>query len=678
MAELDPATQRWSDPVPLRPRTGFEVVALNGGRLLRVGGQPFGLSAADASDSATHLEHFDPVGGWSHGGDLAIARTDASATRLAQGDVLIVGGRALDAVYPQGAETTVELWRAQTQTIEPRAPLHTARWDHAAVRLPSGRVLVLGGRSSPEGGRPSPPLSSTERYDPERDVWELDAPFPGPMPAPSAALLPHGDVVAAGEAGLFVRSVEGPWTPLSIEPHPDSRLVVLSDCTILVAFGLSFEVWDIATRRRIQRGHPVAAHTGPSLTVVDDDTVLVLGETSERWSTVPSRAPALVWSVPEALTQVRPEGEVQSLSPTGADRWVLVRTQGPPVVLKSSPWSFESAGPSVPPLSLGRAAAAATPFQGGVLLVGGLQGVRPGAEREREDLDASIAPAGIFMPTSAWNATAEPRRRRWGATATPYRGDVLLIGGVDGRGPVRLVERFDGQRQAWLPAGDLRSGRVGHTSTKLRSNVTPSKDLGVAGDGMPGATDEDGPILVVGACTNEGQRAPPEDRSTLWTDKPPRMTDAGRLTEARCGHVAVALEDGRVLVAGGFTDGSWSPWTGRAMGVTRHASAEVWDRATRTWHAVAPMQAPRALAAAVRLRDGRVLVVGGERPEPRTLPTAEVYDPQQNTWEVVGTLPLHIEGGALQVLDAQRLLLAADETLLELTLRPATSGPRPR
>ncbi|HEX2175160.1 MAG TPA: kelch repeat-containing protein, partial [Nocardioidaceae bacterium] len=77
-------------------------------------------------------------------------------------------------------------------------------------------------------------------------------------------------------------------------------------------------------------------------------------------------------------------------------------------------------------------------------------------------------------------------------------------------------------------------------------------------------------------------------------------TAAGAMTTPRFGHVAVALNGGRVLVAGG-EDKDLHPV----------ASAEVYDPTSRTWTETAPMGTARAFAVASPLPGGSVLVAGG-------------------------------------------------------------------
>ncbi|WP_434385734.1 Kelch repeat-containing protein [Melittangium boletus] len=94
---------------------------------------------------------------------------------------------------------------------------------------------------------------------------------------------------------------------------------------------------------------------------------------------------------------------------------------------------------------------------------------------------------------------------------------------------------------------------------------------------------------------------------------------------ARTQAAAVRLGDGRVLVVGGAT--------AAAEASTR---AEVYVPRTRTWIRVEPMHEARVDAAAVVLADGRVLVVGGL--DARRLPvrSAEVFEPTRGTWTRTG------------------------------------------
>ena len=76
----------------------------------------------------------------------------------------------------------------------------------------------------------------------------------------------------------------------------------------------------------------------------------------------------------------------------------------------------------------------------------------------------------------------------------------------------------------------------------------------------------------------------------------------GSMGTPRSGHTAVRLLDGRVLVVGG------------ANGDENDTSAELYDPASGTWSATGNMLKPRGGFPATLLRDGRVLVGDGDDP----------------------------------------------------------------
>ncbi|HEM45609.1 MAG TPA: hypothetical protein ENO23_01050, partial [Alphaproteobacteria bacterium] len=95
-------------------------------------------------------------------GDPGSPYDDHTATLLADGSVLVVGGRGFG-----GTHARTERYVPALRAFEPGPPLATARMNHAAARLPDGRILVAGGWDAMDGGSPfDPALQSTEIYDP--------------------------------------------------------------------------------------------------------------------------------------------------------------------------------------------------------------------------------------------------------------------------------------------------------------------------------------------------------------------------------------------------------------------------------------------------------------------------------------------------------------------------------
>ena len=140
---------------------------------------------------------------------------------------------------------------------------------------------------------------------------------------------------------------------------------------------------------------------------------------------------------------------------------------------------------------------------------------------------------------------------------------------------------------------------------------------------------------------------------------------AGSLVEARVGHTATALRDGRVLIAGGRT------LTARAA-----RTAEVFDpRTGRTTPLPDAMRSSRTDHRAVALDDGSVLLVGGHDARGRPLATTELFDPRSGAF-VAGPELLEPRDGAAVAQIGSHLFLAGgagSRTVEALDLEAGTS-----
>ena len=104
-----------------------------------------------------------------------------------------------------------------------------------------------------------------------------------------------------------------------------------------------------------------------------------------------------------------------------------------------------------------------------------------------------------------------------------------------------------------------------------------------------------------------------------------RWVATGSLHGAREFHAAVLLRDGCVLVVGGAA--------GAVDASEILATAEIYDPSTGEWATVAAMHTARRSFTATRLLDGRVLIAGGDRGPGRdpAIASAELYDPATGT-----------------------------------------------
>ena len=243
-------------------------------------------------------------------------------------------------------------------------------------------------------------------------------------------------------------------------------------------------------------------------------------------------------------------------------------------------------------LHTARAAHTATTLPTGqVLIVGGMISGGGG-------LDA----VELFEPAS--NTTLELAslaERRAGHTAT-LLGDrrVLVAGGYNGE-YLRSIEVFDASSRRFRPAGSLLEARSGHTATLL----------------------PDGRVLLVGGV---GRSWSFLRGAELYDPATGRSESAGEMSVPRESHTATLLADGRVLIVGGHS--------GRRQNMEVYASAEVWVPKSRRFEAAGTLARARHKHDAVRLTDGRVLVIGGaDRSDRVHFATTEIYSPRTATFD---------------------------------------------
>ncbi|RSM79991.1 Kelch-like protein 17 [Kibdelosporangium aridum] len=243
----------------------------------------------------------------------------------------------------------------------------------------------------------------------------------------------------------------------------------------------------------------------------------------------------------------------------------------------------------------------------------------------------SVKHSAVYdFETKTWSQPAQlgTARQQHALVALPG-GKALITGGFSAPGGPALAtaEVFDPVTNKWTPVPKpMKAGRWGHSAAKLSNGL----------------------ILIAGGSTlRPGGKAMALRTAELFkpdataTEDP--WTQAEDMTDARTGHVAVVLQDGKtVLVCGGSTP------VGSADDPAL-AFCELYDTETKKWKPAATMHYPRSGHTATALSGTSVLVTGGKAPgvtadgafDPFARDTAEVFDftAAGGSWKDVKSMP---------------------------------------
>lgn len=244
-AELyDPATASWTSTGGMSSgRAHHTATLLTNGKVLVAGGNmwPTGtrLFSAELYDPAT--------GSWTSTGGMSAVRAEHTATLLTNGKVLVAGGIIAGGSTSSVIYLNAELYDPATEIWTDGGEMSIGRVDHTATLLADGKVLVAGGRDNRGSDFY---FSSAELYDLSTGAWTSTGAMSDVRHLHTATLLANGKVLVAG--GLFnnyLSSAElydqatGNWTSTgamsSIRSYHTATL--LTNDKVLVAGGVQWK-----------------------------------------------------------------------------------------------------------------------------------------------------------------------------------------------------------------------------------------------------------------------------------------------------------------------------------------------------------------------------------------------------------------------------------------------------
>jgi N-acetylneuraminic acid mutarotase len=485
---------RWSETRGMRvARSRHTATLLPSGLVLVAGG-------AGDQGPLDGAELYDPATGfWSNTGSMSQARAGHTEALLPSGRVRVTGGygpedgvllssEEYDPATHSWSETGQQLSsRATTAAWPATVPMERARSGHTTTLLPSGLVLVAGGRGhAGNGGSGDAVLSSAELYDPGVGTWSVVCGVQKPQEARTLTVLPSNKVLVTGGYGGAASTraqVHDPFSGTCLEssgmaiPRKGHTATVLPSGQVLVAGGanVSPEVYSPVTDTWAFTSNMNMARESHTATVLPSGDVLLVGgkgakgllATAELYDPKKDQ-----WVSTGSLSRARVEHSATLVTRYGGVKVLVVGGHGP----DGSP----------------------------------------------------TATAELYDPkTRRWSSTGSLKEARARHTATVLpNGQVLVVGGEGGRpGPLATAELYDPETGQWSVASPLAQARAGHTATLLPTNK----------------------VLVVGGQSTGGEPAGSElydPVSGLWTM-------ANRPVMPRSGHLAGVLPSGRVLITGG-------------------------------------------------------------------------------------------------------------------------------
>ncbi|WP_319434766.1 protein kinase domain-containing protein [Mycobacterium sp. RTGN5] len=520
----------------------------------------FGGLESDGSVSGRH-EGYDPaIDSWKGGDDLPVPVQHAMSVTW-QGTPCVLGGWRAEGTNTEIA--TDKVWRVVNSRWVELPPLLQPRAAGVAAVV-GGRLVVTGGV-----GVTGKLLNTTEVFD--GTTWKLGAEMPTPRKMLGGASDDKVVYTVGGTDGTNdLATVEAydpaadSWTALPALPQPRSDLgVAIADARLVAVGGLSagqllktVSVMDVATKTWAGLPDMSTARHGMAVAAVEKTVYVIGGATAVGNAQVTSTAESL---------KLAP----RKLQPASAWR-------------------------SLPDAPTARLMMAWTVLDDKIFVAGGMR------HGEMLQLVQSYDPQ-----TGAWQTQPPLPVPLHHATATTYRGEMVVIGGASDELANASNKVYALRGTNWVELPSLTHARA-------------AAGAAVVGDKLVVTGGQNEKKLVAQTEVFDGQS---------WKD----VADLPTPRE----HLA-AVSDGTYV----YTVG------GRFLSADKNSAAfERFDPKSGQWTKLVDMPTPRGSYGAT-LIDGRIVAVGGEEPT-QVLGTAEMYDIAEGKWISLTPMPTARHGEAV-------------------------------
>lgn len=200
-------------------------------------------------------------------------------------------------------------------------------------------------------------------------------------------------------------------------------------------------------------------------------------------------------------------------------------------------------------------------------------------------------------------------------------GAIVIFGGYNSSNVLQgLTVNVSTPSTSIIASGTPANGatQTAYTITSLGSMVVPRRQMGYSVLNGP-LTDS---VFVTGGESTFGSNTAVATTEKLTGSA---WAATSSMATARTYHAQVTLDNGNVLVAGGYT-GTLGPAT---------ANCELYQPLLDSWIPAASMTKARAQFSMFKMSDGKVVAIGGRATSGEKLAGCELYNPATNTWSTI-------------------------------------------